>query len=1239
MSEYQIQSKNFLPENLQNYDFYPKLTEILDYVLDAYHTKNIDILKALYDIKNANFDYEKCLSLLGSSEFIDFDVDSEQFKVLCIILSNLYEIKGTKKGLKYLLRLLDMEATIYEWYDINKWYQEGDPRWESEVPKCSIVLELGLEHRPIGVCNKYDKWALPRTGSPEEALLGENEAFEDTEGKFKDFATRLLWICVTLTEIRWAKTLTDYVDVSENFFWYFAEVFYDKYSPYVMNCPNMIQVGFPFYQEYPYIGETGLKVGDFQYKGYPFVVRSFAEYNDPINYDGWTNTGFVGYSETVSDLPIVGDGNLIVGQEFYWLDNSSFTYPAWLSVGNLLHEGNISEGCPIVSGCKVSIIEAHTETAFENNCDIHRGIYVGYENFVQPPDNLGDSYLVDTQPGDVLFITPENSLTENISFVEEITNIEKETKFTSNISDIYEPFLVGDPDKFVGDTNLFVGHDYFNTWFEAYTETTFQEQFYTSCLQVGEWGHAYFPETTYFLTVGQIELFVGESYFVGENVLPQHYEDRNPLLYTGTCLIVGSENTVTPTIKVGQGFNFVGELATWDGTNFVGDSKNVIYEISEFDINPEVIEEEIPVLDTVETNLSDFELISNIRDSLWNKLVGASPTVGSVDYFTVGSIYQVGSGFVGDYSVGDTVENILIGASPVVGYYEFSGTDYVASDPYCILEVEKEFSVSTERFLLELPVVGDPRITVGYIGNIPALIGSSHFVYLTVGDTGVLVGYDSVVGEGHEEIDGNPYLVGDGLLVGQSEYINTVEHFVNVSATDEIATGSEMNIASTTDVLLTAEVIEEEIPVLDTVETSLSDFELTSNIRDSLWNKLVGASPVVGDFEAFSVGTVYTIGMGFVGDYNVADTVEGVSVGNSPAVGFGIFTGNAYVESDPYSNLEVSVDTSEFTETFNIELPVVGNNSLVVGFAGDMPVNVGDFYFIGDGLIAGQTYPVTNVDVFVAQSPTGFVSTDYSNNIYSTFEITPAQEIIEEEIPVLDALSYEEQITAFEEIVFPETIGNHSVSNSYYVSKTDAVGDIFVGNSNFVGGASEGVLVSDSLLVGDAEKHVAEDSVSKLTIDFESDALQSLFATNTPIVLPTSTSESDLVLSSFVVGEGVVGQPTSNPSAEYGVSSFLTCIIEEDDTDFMSVVETVNSSSEFENNTSFDYSEQFIVNDETVPVVLGNEESEALILTPTTDEINPVYLSGEEEVPYEFNPTFNPTNSINTTFTYTIDET
>jgi hypothetical protein len=665
MTEYKIQSTNFIPDNLRDLDFYKKTTEILDYVLDLYHTKNIDVLKALYDIKNEDFDVNKILELLGSKDFVDFDVDEEQFKTLCALLSNLYEIKGTKRGLQYLLRLLDMDCKIYEWYDINKWYQQGDPKWTQPVDPCTIVIELGMEHKPIGVCDRYDKWALPRTGSPAEEMLGENQAFEDTEGKFRDFATKLLWVCVSLAEIRWSKILVDYVDIQTTFHWEAIDVFYNKYSPFVFNCPDTIQVGFPLYQEYPLVGDD-VNVGDFRYKQQAFLVRSQQEYNDPINYDGWDNSGTVGYSkQIISESPPLVGNNLKVGQNGYFWEwgysesaQKEYLLLQRVLVGELWIEGNIS---PVnqhrVSGCKVSVIETLKETGFENDFHIRRGIIVGQDDVVLPAENIGNSYVVDDHQGDILEMVAVDS-----SFIEEKINpaeesaLNKELDFSSNISELYSQFTVGDG-SLVGDTNLFVGFDYFVTHFEAIKETDFSEQFYFAGLQVGSFGHYFSAGTPYSYNIGDYN--VGNSNFVGATTTPAEYKERHLTLTAGTFLFVGSEITVSPAIKVGQGLNYVGELPPWDNSNFITNS-NVIYEWLEYSKEETFVEEEILAVDQLDSNTSDTSLSSNIRDSIWNKVVGEQNSVGNLQVEDNYSILNLV-----EYTTGDLIEDVGLN-TPVV---------------------------------------------------------------------------------------------------------------------------------------------------------------------------------------------------------------------------------------------------------------------------------------------------------------------------------------------------------------------------------------------------------------------------------------------------------------------------------------------------------------------------------------------------------------------------------------------
>lgn len=1016
MSNYKIQSKNFLPENIRDYDFFSKLTEILDYVIDAYHTKNIDLLKALYDIKNANFDYERTMALLGSSEFIEYSVSSEQFKVLCILLSNLYEIKGTHRGIRYLLRLLDLDCNIYEWYDINKWYHEGDPRWTHEVPNCSIVLDLGFEHRPIGVCDRYSKWAIPRTGSSAEDILGPNQAFEDTEGKFRDFASRLLWVCVILDEIRWLKKLTDYVDVKEKLEWFSAEIFYDKYSPYVTNCPDTIQVGQPVYQEYPYIGDP-VKVGDFLYKNHPFLVRSIREYNDPINYDGWTNTGLVGYSHQIPSgtPPIVGTPHLNVGSGEYWAwgySQSAQDYYNILQhamVGELWIEGDIS---PVhahhVSGCSVSRIDVYKQVWFESDYRVHRGIIVGYEDTVQEPTNPGNSHVVDTQQGDILVNRSDNYLTEQIQEYEDLS-LRKEADFSSNIKDLYYPFLVGQPDKFVGDHDLVVGKDYFFTWFELHKEVELQEQFFTTCLQVGSWGHAYFPETPYTIYVGQPNLPVGESYFVGINFYPQHFKERNTLLYVGTHLLVGSEHVVDPTLYIGQGFNYVGELAPWNATNFVGESKNIIYEWLETNTSPEVIEEEINVLDQFDSTSSEYGLSSSIYDTIWTHVIGNPWFVDRVDTFKVGTIFVVGRGFIGDYDVGGTVEGILVGNAPPVGYEEIIGNTYVDEDAHCRIDlVNKEVSVAEEQVLIEVPFVGNSPDTIGYSYEHPLLVGAF--------DVG-----EHTVGEVEKFVDSN-------IFVGQDSI-------------GRIYTGKEIVIQSTfsTDSFST-DIKELEINFLDNykeeIEASFAE-EVFAN------RNLVGQGNIQ---PLLFVEHGYLVGQGLVDEYNVGSGP--VPIG-SPL----LFVGAAevYVAEDSISRLEMYFESEELQNTFYSNYPIIGGWTLVENkkedylLVGEEDIRIGDQHIIGPEEIIGNPLSV----LFVGNATVG--TSSFSED---TPEVPPAAIINSQLICFIEEDAIEEFYS------FTNTIPERTTSFDYDI--TPQISEQFNMNENPIPemfGTEDGVIL------------------------------------------------------------------------------------------------------------------------------------------------------------------------------------
>jgi hypothetical protein len=182
-------SINFLPTNLRDASvtpLFPYVSEVLDWIISQYHTTNIDKLRGLYDPTHPEYDPDYILDLLGSTFFATVAPSAEQKKAMCMMVANLYQMKGTRRGLSYILRLLSMDADVFEWYWVNRQFDAGDPAWPEEIPECSIIIEVKNQ---------------PGSSLP-----------DDAEVRFAILAGYLLWICVILHEIRWKITFEEFYE-------------------------------------------------------------------------------------------------------------------------------------------------------------------------------------------------------------------------------------------------------------------------------------------------------------------------------------------------------------------------------------------------------------------------------------------------------------------------------------------------------------------------------------------------------------------------------------------------------------------------------------------------------------------------------------------------------------------------------------------------------------------------------------------------------------------------------------------------------------------------------------------------------------------------------------------------------------------------------------------------------------------------------------------------------------------
>ena len=351
MLDTDFKSKEFLPEYLQEQELYKHITEVIDYAISEYHTIPMEDVRALYDITNENFSQSQTLKHLGYEKFFSF-ASPENDRAVAAMLSNIYDLKGTKKGLIYLLRLMKLDAQVYEWYDINKWADEGDPDFPDHVDSCSIILNIAsYNDMGFGICEADSRWAIPREGQDYYEHIDPSIAFEDTDAKFRFLATKLLWICVKLVEIRWTKRFEDTIDITDDYTVEGSRCTKAIYDRIEFNFPTAAVIRAPE-DTIPlrYIGTEGLIIG---MEG--FYIGKDDDYimclrRDPKVY-------YIGWHETANRTFYIGNG-LKIGEYYHIMPNGQYSK---FVIGNEEYMTSVHpEDCPYIQEVDLDWIETET---------------------------------------------------------------------------------------------------------------------------------------------------------------------------------------------------------------------------------------------------------------------------------------------------------------------------------------------------------------------------------------------------------------------------------------------------------------------------------------------------------------------------------------------------------------------------------------------------------------------------------------------------------------------------------------------------------------------------------------------------------------------------------------------------------------------------------------------------------------------------------------------------------------
>ena len=187
------ESKDFLPSAIREHPLFAKTSELLDYLVTQGHIQDMIKVDNLYEGKSIHFDENYLTNLLTDDSFRALDIAQDNKETLAVIAANIYNIKGTVRGLKYMLSLLSvagqkLDADVYDWIYVNK-----------NLEEFNLV-------QPLDACTVLVKVKVPLSIHLDEAL----------EHRLVEIMQSFFWICANIV-FAWTRTIETEVEFHDLF--------------------------------------------------------------------------------------------------------------------------------------------------------------------------------------------------------------------------------------------------------------------------------------------------------------------------------------------------------------------------------------------------------------------------------------------------------------------------------------------------------------------------------------------------------------------------------------------------------------------------------------------------------------------------------------------------------------------------------------------------------------------------------------------------------------------------------------------------------------------------------------------------------------------------------------------------------------------------------------------------------------------------------------------------------------
>lgn len=196
MSE--IKSEYYLPQHLTKRPLYKKLCEIIDYLIDKFYTPEIDQMRDQYDPLADSFNAEEFMTLIDGYEYRDMLFGQTSIEQISHMLTRIYNLKGTKKGLHFLMDLLGIQSSVYIWWELLRSHEQGTELWDE-------FAGYFLDYTPDDIknCGLYFHFV------DNNGILG--QFGEELDEKLMELVNSFMWVCAQVSAISLLRNFYDRV--------------------------------------------------------------------------------------------------------------------------------------------------------------------------------------------------------------------------------------------------------------------------------------------------------------------------------------------------------------------------------------------------------------------------------------------------------------------------------------------------------------------------------------------------------------------------------------------------------------------------------------------------------------------------------------------------------------------------------------------------------------------------------------------------------------------------------------------------------------------------------------------------------------------------------------------------------------------------------------------------------------------------------------------------------------------